>query len=213
MVPLWALPPWGARPAAEHRHMRARVLCDRGPSWLVTHEHRCGDRAIRHQTQSLHMHRYSPYLIHPPCCVLPTCQQCQCSQHHKIFDCTAVRPLWAATKRLGAELGDPDPIPTDIYEYFRMLLIHGNTAKSPHGPIDTKVLLINLVTLTLKAITNAYYTKMQEYEKQKGQVPGQPDPAKPATQHRSNLRRPYIVLLREEVKQFPRVLCFGLGLI
>ena len=158
-----------------------------------------GDRAIRHQTQGLHMHRYAPHLIHPPCCVLPTCQQCQCSQHHEIFDCTAVRPLWAATKRLVAELGDPDPIPTDIYEYFRMLLIHGNTAKSPHGPIDTKVLVINLITLTLKAITNAYYTKMQEYEKQKSQ----PDPAKLATQHRSNLRRQYVALLREEVKQLP----------
>ena len=88
-----------------------------------------------------------------------------------------------------------------MYEYFRMLLIHGNTAKSPHGPIDTKVLVINLVMLTIKAITNAYYAKMQEYEKQKSQ----PDPTKLATQHRANLKRQYIALLRsrEEVKQLP----------
>ena len=40
---------------------------------------------------------------------------------------------------------------------------------------------------------------MQEYEKQKLQ----PDPDKLATQHRANLRRQYITLLREEVKQLP----------
>ena len=40
---------------------------------------------------------------------------------------------------------------------------------------------------------------MKEYEKQKIQ----PDPAKLATQHRSNLRRQYVALLREVVKQLP----------
>ena len=145
------------------------------------------------------MHRYAPHLIYPPTCVLPTCHQHRCSQQHEIFDCPAVRPLWAVTARLAAELADPDPIPTDMYEYFRMLLIHGNTAKSPHGPIDTKVLVVNLVTLTIKAITNAYHSKMQEYEKRKPQ----PDPIKLTTQHRTNLRRQYLALLREEVKQLP----------
>ena len=57
----------------------------------------------------------------------------------------------------------------------------------------------NQATLTIKAITNAYYTKMQECEKQKLQ----PDPTKLATQHRANLRRQYLALLREEVKQLP----------
>ena len=43
-----------------------------------------------------------------------------------------------------------------VYGCFRHLVVRGNTAKSPNGPIDTKILTTNLIALTIKAITNAY---------------------------------------------------------
>ena len=158
-----------------------------------------GLRAVHHQRHVCHMHHYAPEKIYPDHCILHTCQGAQCTQQHELFDCPAVQPLWAVTRRLVSELGDTDPVPTTIYACFQHLVIHGNTAKSPDGPIAVKVLTTNLIALTLKAITSAYRAKMQAHQDQAHN----PDPASLHAEHLRRIRQEYTALLRAEIRQLP----------
>ena len=110
-----------------------------------------------------------------------------------------MQPLWAVTRRLVTELGDADPVPTTIYACFQHLLIHGNIARSPNGPIAVKILTTNLIALTIKAITSAYYAKMKAREDQSQN----PDPVSLHTEHIRRIRREYTALLRAEIRQIP----------
>ena len=121
------------------------------------------------------------------------------TQQHELFDCPAAWPLWAVTRRLVAELGDTDPVPATVYECFRHLVIHGNTAKSPNGPIDVKVLTTNLIALTIKAITGAYRAKMQAHQDQLAN----PDPVGLHAEHLRRIKQEYVALLRAEIRQIP----------
>ena len=158
-----------------------------------------GLRAVHHQRQVCHMHHYAPEKIYPNHCILHTCQGAQCTQQHELFDCPAVQPLWTVTRRLVTELGDTDPVPTTIYACFQHLVIHGNTAKSPDGPIAVKVLTTNLIALTIKAITSANHAKMQARQDQAHN----PDPASLYTEHLRRIRHEYTTLLRAEIRQLP----------
>ena len=80
-----------------------------------------------------------------------------------------------------------------------LLVIHGNTAKSPDGPIAVKVLTTNLITLIIKAITSAYHAKMRAYQDQVHN----PDPASLHTEHLRRIRHEYTALLRPEIRQLP----------
>ena len=145
------------------------------------------------------MQHFAPEKIYPSKCILPTCRGVLCTQQHELFDCPAARPLWAVTRRLVAELGDTDPVPATVYECFRHLVIHGNTAKSPNGPIDVKVLTTNLIALTIKAITGAYRAKMQARQDQLTN----PDPVGLHTEHLRRIKQEYVALLRAEIRQIP----------
>ena len=151
-----------------------------------------GTTAIRHQ-RNIRLHINKPHLVYPAVCVLPQCAAygAPCSVQHELFDCPAVQPLWTYTHRLMAEL-DHDPVHiTTLYHVWRFIVLNGTDATPQQGPIATTMLKINLVALTIKAVWDAYRTKLKQYQD------GAP-PDEVAARHRDECIHRYTVKVQRQ---------------
>ena len=156
-----------------------------------------GSTAIRHQ-RNIRLHINKPHLVYPDACVLPQCAAygAPCSIQHELFDCPAVQPMWAYTHRLMAEL-DHDPVHiATLYHVWRFIILNGTDATPQQGPIATTILKVNLVALTVKAVWDAYRTKIKHHQD------GAPSDKVAAT-HRDECIHRYKALLKAEIKQLP----------